>query len=75
MRNESTVMWNLMDAGCSYEAATAVDQLVKAGKLADAIHEMKVIRCDLIEELHQGQRKVDCLDFLIRQTEKEIKGE
>ena len=33
---------------------------------------MKVIRCDLMEALHQSQRRVDCLDYLIRKTEKEI---
>ena len=34
---------------------------------------MKLLRCDLIEEMHQSQRKLDCLDFLIRDTEKEMK--
>ena len=50
-----------------------VDRLVQAGRYSDALHEMKVIRCDLMDELHQSQRRVDCLDYLIRQTEKEIK--
>ena len=27
-------------------------------------------RCSRMEELHESQRKVDCLDFLIRQTAK-----
>ena len=29
--------------------------------------------CNLIDELHQSQRRVDRLDYLIRQTEKEMK--
>ena len=29
-------------------------------------------RCIRMEELHESQRKVDCLDFLIRQTAKTI---
>ena len=37
------------------------------------IRKLRLLRCDLIEELHRSQRKVDCLDFLIRQTEKENK--
>ena len=63
-----------MDAGCSDESASFVNGLVQTGRLTDALHEMKVIRCDLMDALHQSQRKVDCLDYLIRQTEKEIRS-
>lgn len=73
MGHENTVKRNLLDAGCSDASAAFVDQLVQAGRISDALHEMRVIRCDLMDELHQSQRKVDCLDYLIRQTEKEIK--
>ncbi|HAS21352.1 MAG TPA: hypothetical protein DCR16_06450 [Lachnospiraceae bacterium] len=72
MENENAVKSNLLDAGCSDQSAAWVDQLVQAGRLSDALHEMKVIRCDLMEALHQSQRRVDCLDYLIRKTEKEI---
>ena len=64
---------NLQDAGCSEDSAQAVENLLRAGQLRDALRQMKVMRCDLMDELHQSQRKVDCLDYLIRQTEKEIK--
>ena len=74
MKYENAVKSNLKDAGCSDQSAAFVNQLVQAGRFADAIHEMKVIRCDLMEEVHQCQRKVDCLDYLIRQTEKEIRS-
>ena len=74
MTGENAVKHNLLDAGCSDRSAAFVDQLVQAGRLSDALHEMKVIRCDLIDELHQSQRKVDCLDYIIRQTEKEIES-
>ena len=74
MGNEITVRCNLLDAGCNDESAAFVNQLVQAGRLSDALHEMKVIRCGLMDELHQSQRKVDCLDYLIRQTEKEIRS-
>ena len=65
---------NLLDAGCSEESAVMVEQLCSKDLLDDALHQMRVIRCDLMEELHQSQRKVDCIDHLIRQTEKEIKS-
>ncbi len=73
MRPESAVKCNLLDAGCSEVSAAFVDQLVQAGRISDALHELRVIRCNLMDELHQSQRRVDCLDYLIRQTEQEIK--
>ena len=73
MRPESAVKCNLLDAGCSEVSAAFVDQLVQAGRISDALHELRVIRYNLMDELHQSQRRVDCLDYLIRQTEKEIK--
>ena len=74
MRQENALIRNLLDAGCSDSCAASVARLVQAGRLSDALREMKVIRCDLMDELHQSQRRVDCLDYLIRQTEKEIKS-
>ncbi len=68
-----TVKNHLLDVGCSEKAAEDVDRLCAGGKLDDALHQMKVIRCDLVEDLHEKQRKLDHLDCLIRQTEKEIK--
>ena len=73
MEYENAVKRNLLDVGCSNESADYVDRLYQAGRISDALHEMKVIRCDLMDELHQSQRRVDCLDYLIRQTEKEMK--
>ena len=55
------------------QTADFVEQLYLAGRLSDALHEMKAFRCDLMDAVHQCHRRVDCLDYLIRQTEKEIK--
>ena len=68
-----TVRNHLLDAGCPVESAETVERLCSEGRLDDALHQMRILRCDLMEDLHQVQRKVDCLDQLIRQTEKEIK--
>lgn len=73
MKDERAVKNNLLDAGCREQTADFVEQLFLAGRLSDALHEMKAFRCDLMDAVHQSQRRVDCLDYLIRQTEKEIK--
>ena len=71
---EQAVKEDLLHVGCSEDSAQAVERLVVAGKLGDALHQLRMIRCDLMDEVHQSQRRVDCLDYLIRQTEKEIKS-
>ncbi len=73
MEGENELRESMLDAGCTAQAAESAERLYKAGRLSDALHEMKVIRCELMEELHQSQRQVDHLDRLIRQTEREIR--
>ena len=64
---------NLADAGCGTQAAEYILKAYADGKLDDSLRMMKRDRCRLMEELHESGRKVDCLDFLIRRTEKELK--
>lgn len=67
------IVQNLIDVGCPENSAVVVERLCNAGRLDDAIHRLRLIRCDLMDELHQCQRKIDCLDSLIRQTERDMK--
>ena len=48
------------------------EQLYEAGDMQALIRYFRKCRCSRMEELHESQRKVDCLDFLIRQTAKTI---
>lgn len=63
---------NLEDAGCTDEVAQKIMRFCGDGNLPDALQLMKKDRCRLMDELHETGRKVDCLDFLIRSTEKEM---
>ena len=63
---------NLSDAGCGEIVMDEIIRLYENGRVQDALQKMKKDRCRLMEELHESGRKVDCLDFLIRQTEKEL---
>ena len=68
-----TAKEDLLRAGCPECSTQEIEHLLDEERFHDALHKMRVVRCDLMEELHRNQRRVDCLDFLIRQTEKEIK--
>ena len=62
----------LADAGCASDETDDIVQMCMSGTTKDALHRMKKKRCRLMDELHESGRKVDLLDILIRQTEKEI---
>lgn len=64
------ILTNLSDAGCGSEELEKARKLYKAGDMEALIRHFRRCRCSRMEELHESQRKVDCLDFLIRQTAK-----
>ena len=65
---------NLSDAGCCDSLIKQIVSLSESGRTTEALQKMKKDRCRLMDELHESGRKVDCLDFLIRQTEKELQA-
>ena len=66
------ILINMGDAGCSGEDIERVRKLHEAGLDEDIIRCLRRCRCDLMEELHKSQRKVDCMDYLIRAAEYDL---
>ena len=60
----------LADIGCYPDRISHLAELVEAGKMTEAKQRLRCLRCDLMEELHACQRRVDQLDWLIRETER-----
>ena len=69
------VKQNLIDAGCSSKDIIEIIRQLQTGNMKDALHGMKKARCERMDEMHECARKVDCLDYLIRNTEKQIKND
>ena len=69
MSEKEQLIQGLSDAGCDEEVAERISRLCEAGRYDEALHQMKVQRCTLIEQMHESQRKVDRMDFLIRNQE------
>ena len=63
----------LRDSGCTEDAAAMICSLCSAGDYAQMFRQMKKQRCALVEEMHESQKKVDRMDYLIRLQEKLIK--
>ena len=66
-----TLIGNLTDNGCSAEGPRRAKALYEAGDMDGLVKYLRKCRCDLVEEMHDSQRKVDRMDYLIRQTQKE----
>ena len=73
MSVKEQLIQELSDAGCSAENAERIGALYESGIYDEVLHQMKVQRCALIEEMHESQRRVDRMDFLIRNQEKQMK--
>ena len=61
---------NLADAGCTKHDAEIAGELYKNGQADELIRFLKKCRCSLMDEMHESQRKVDRMDFLIRRAER-----
>lgn len=67
---EEELVQNLQDAGCKAEQ---VKQFLALRDVGDRKGQMKLLRGQrdcLLDEVHVGQKKIDCLDYLVYQMEK-----
>ena len=60
----------LLDVGCSKGAIEKAERLLVAGQKEELIRHLRLCRCDLMDDLHETQRRVDRMDYVIRQTQK-----
>ena len=65
-----TILTNLSDAGCGEEDLRYAERLYRSGDTAALIRCFRKCRCSRIAEMHESQRKVDLMDYLIRQAAK-----
>ncbi len=70
--NEKEKIQNLCDAGCKPEQIKKYEECFVSKSPEEQLKYLKHCRCSLMEELHESQRRVDCMDFLIYKTEKEM---
>ena len=61
---------SLSDIGLTDEQKRTASKLYDLGQNAELIRYLKKCRCGLIDEMHESQRKVDCMDLMIHRLEK-----
>ena len=73
MPETEQLMQGLKDSGCPEEAAAKICALCSTGNYEEMLHQMKKQRCALVEKMHESQKQVDRMDYLIRLQEKRMK--
>lgn len=63
--NEAAAERNLRDTGCCDEFIREFTELGRGGKEAEQRRMLSKRRAELLDELHESQRRIDCLDYLI----------
>lgn len=61
---------NLRDAGCCEEFIREFTELGRGGRESEQRRLLSKRRAELLDDLHESQRRIDCLDFLIYKRRK-----
>lgn len=56
------------DAGMSQDAVAKAITLYQCDAREELVRFLRLRRCELVEEMHESQRRVDRMDYLIRQS-------
>ena len=64
---------SLSDAGCCTEATDTILERFESGRIDEMVRLLKKERCRAMDEYHECGRKVDCMDFMLRKIENEMK--
>lgn len=70
MSAKEAIIQNLKDAGCDNETIHSFMADLQAGKKICGIKRLEKHRQKLLDLMHQEQRRIDCLDYLIYQIKK-----
>ena len=60
-----SIYQNLIDAGCDRQTAEQCMVFAKGGQFMDMLPILVGHRKDLLGSLHESQKRIDCLDYLL----------
>ncbi len=61
---------NLIDAGCSEDLTRSCMELAKVNQWNRILSLLSKQRSNLLDSVHDGQKQIDCLDFLVYRINK-----
>ena len=72
MRTEADLIQNLKDAGCPEELSQQFMESYRSGRIKDGLRLLQQHRRALLDGVHEEERKINCLDYMVYHLEKEI---
>ena len=66
---------NLLDAGFNTEKAEQYEKLAEDQEWNKLLRELMKQKRHLLSSLHESEKQIDCLDFLVYEINKRHKGE
>lgn len=70
-RSRDAVIQNLRDAGCGCQCVEKFLSLGEEGKTGEQLKLLASHRKELLHRVHEEEKRIDCLDYLISQMKKE----
>ena len=72
--NKQTILReNLKDAGCKLDMIQHCEVLIQSEKQDELMQVLSLHRRALLDAVHENERRIDCLDYLVYQLEKQSK--
>lgn len=68
--SEASFVRNLEDTGCDEDTVKHLLQLTRDGKTQELLRQLTLQRRKLLEDLHRSGKRIDCLDYLVYQIQK-----
>ena len=69
--NDDAIIQNLKDAGCDEDKIKIFINDIREEKISDGLKLLYIHRRSLLDHLHEKQKQIDCLDYLVYQFEKQ----
>lgn len=70
MNDTNAVLQNLKDAGCDDEVVKTFMELAETGEKQKQYRLLEKHRRDLLDKVHNRERQIECLDYLVFQMKK-----
>ena len=74
MSTEESIIQNLKDAGCNKNQIKEFMDYAEMHEKNNLLKLLRLQRDDLLDGLHEKQRMIECLDYLVYQIEKDGVG-
>ncbi len=64
------IIQNMKDAGCSRDTIKSCMDCMEKGSIEELLKKLDNHRGALLNKIHEGEKQIDCLDYLVYQIGK-----